>query len=50
MDEKSDPTAAWPENKVGVANTTADIANLLDMLPDDSAAFGYAQPAPRISA
>ena len=28
-----------------VANSTADIAQLLDMLPDDSAAFGCASSA-----
>ena len=31
-----------PGDKSAVATNTADIAHLLEMLPDDSAAFGYA--------
>lgn len=41
MDAEAPARTAWDE-KAGVATNTSDIAQLLDLLPDDSQAFGCA--------
>ena len=40
MEDSARATPVWPDDKLDKLDNTADIAQLLEMLPDDSKAFG----------